>query len=580
MEKWLIADKVNYKNLEKNNFSSTVLLNNNFVFQHSFSKNAYYYDEKNKNGLFITGYFIHRLNSPLPDNSMRSLYEFIVNHKYNVNKLIKGIFTIIIIKHGNFYVYNDPLGLSKFFYTNLSNTTIISNKIEIVKHILNPAMSKESALQYYVFNYQLNGDTFYEGIKYSEPGTLAQLNNTGSVISKCYLDIVQHLSNHDKKLSKKETFGQAKDLWLRLMQQWQSLFNRNKLSITLTSGLDSRIILGSFLELDYNNYDAFTFGHKNSNDVYYAKQLAKKYKVQHKHLYPDNDFFINYEHKAKEVFNKGQSLVSIYRAHRLDAYKNVMQDSAAIFMGLAGSDLVRGIGYDGLIVTPIAFYAWQNHGIENFIKTNGLSNHLYNLGFDKLDYILDRTEQYDYISHPVKYLFKVIIPLHFGQDVLMNENMGYKTIVPFLDMDYLEFLSQTQYFGFEEYSDYKIYDYKKRAKGLYYSAKLVKSINTDLAGFTLGKGYTPNDILVSPIMTILKAFYFNKTQKSHFPPNFAYGEWYYNYLKGLIHDNNFEDVFLDDKFLKDYFSKILNKGGEFHFIDFTRAVNLLLANQL
>ncbi|MFW5793371.1 MAG: hypothetical protein ACOCWC_03735 [Bacteroidota bacterium] len=578
MEKWLITNI--YKNPEDTDFKNAVSLKNNFVFLHGFNQDAYYYDNNDNSGLFLSGYYIPRLNSSLADNSLKSLYKLIVDQGYEINDLIKGVFTVIIIRKGNFYVYNDPLGLSKFFYTNLADRAMISNKIRCIKRTLNPAMSKESALQYYVFNYQLNGDTFYEGIKYSEPGSLIQLNKTGNVALICYIDIIQYLSKQNKNLSKKETFGQAKDLWLRIMQQWKNLFNGNKLSITLTSGLDSRIILGCFLESDYNNFEAFTFGHKQSNDVHYAKLLAQRYNVPHKHLYPDQSFFNNYENKAREVFNKGQGLVSLYRAHRLDAYRNIMKDSSAIFMGLAGSDLVRGIGYDGLIVTPVAFHAWHNQEFENFFKNNRITDHLRELGFDKLDYILDRTKQYDYIRHPVKYLFKVVIPLHFGQDVLMNKHMGYKTIVPFLDIDYLEFLSHTGYFGFEDYTNYRLYDYKKRSRGLFYSAKLVKSINSDLSGFTLGKKYTPNDILKSRLLVLLKTYYYKKTKKKYFPPNFTYGEWFYDYLFKFLNNNNPQDVYLNHQYLKKQLAKTSKQGGEFQFIDFTRAVNLLLAKEL
>jgi hypothetical protein len=577
MESWLIGKQVDLYTHEKI-FHHKIPLKNSFVLLHNFESGSFYYDEKNRNALLIFGFFLPRLTFKTELRDIKSLFNALTINKNNIHSLIKGIFTIILIENGNFSIFNDPLGLSKYFYTKSDETPMLSNSIQIIKKTFNPQISNNATLQYFIFNYQLNGDTFFESIKYSEPATLIHLNSEGKLKKEIYFDIVSHLSHKQKKLSKKETFIKAENFWQEIIKQWQQLFEEKKVSLSLTAGLDSRIILGGFLKTAYKNFDTFTFGHPNSLDVHYAKKLAHEYKLKHKHLYSEHLFNETWADAAEKTYTAGQSLISVYRTHRFDAYSTLMADSCGIFMGLAGSDLVRGVGYDGLIVTPIAQHCWYHKNIESFFSNNDLIKHFANLGLKKYDYVLDRKDEYDYMFHPMKYLFKVIIPLHFGQDILMNQSMGWKTIVPFLDSDYLDFLNQTPYFSFDDYINYKIYNIKTRWHGLYYSARLSQTLNYELSEFTIGKGYSPNDIVKSQLLSTLKHYRFKRNKKTlNFEPNFSLSEWYWKYLRDYFDKNNLDEVGLNHGFLSNKLNQIHKWGGEYHFIDLTRAINIHLA---
>jgi len=577
MNHWLIYKSDNH--IKKDKYENQINLNSGYCFDFTLSSENYYYNDKIRSGVFVFGYYINRVNSVSGNIDLKYLFNLINNNFHILHKEIKGIFTIIIITNGDFSILNDPFGISKVFFND--DFKFFADRIQSIKVNVNNCISTNHILEYYVFNYMLNGNTFFDRIKYATPGYYFSLTKNGKIRSGIYFDILDYLSESSAKLNKKEVFNWATNLCIELITQLQKMLNHKKVSLTLTAGLDSRILLGSFIRTGYSNFDTFTFGHKDSLDVDYAIKLADEYNIKHKHIYPNDDFFAHFSMYARKVFEQGDTLVSIYRAHRFEAYNEVMSNSNAIVMGLAGSDLVRGYGYDGLIVSPIAFHCWNKKSIESYLMNPLVVKHLNSIGFGSIEYLLDNRTKYDYLSHNIKYLFKVVIPLHFSQDIVMNANKGWKTIVPFLDLDYIEFLRNNSYLQINDYTCFKRKDLKRRIKGLYYSADLSYNLSKEVSSFSTGKGYSPKDVARFPLWAFTKGYY-NKIIKKNknYVANFSYGEWFWNYLDNYFVNNNLDDVGLNHTFIHEEVKNIKRYGGEFHFLDFVKAINIHMASKI
>ncbi len=578
MNQWLLT-KTQFS--FANQFDRQIFLLAGYCLYFTLPTDLYFYDVERKSGIFVFGYYISRLNSNINYKNLYDLFLELSRDPRKSHKIIKGMYTIVLIQEGSFSVFNDPLGLSKFYYSLNKEDASFAGRIRYIIQIGDATLSKEQLLAYYVFNYSLNGNTFFNNIKYSTPGLIFFINENGAMKSEQYFDFLLNLSQPKDKIKKKSVFEYAPQLWLDIIKQWQEMLKRGRASLTLTAGLDSRIILGSFIKTGYSNYDTFTFGHPESLDVDYAKLIAKEYNIRHQHFYPEEDFFTNFAVHAKKVFENGDTLVSIYRAHRLMAYSRVMQNSDAIVMGLAGSDLVRGFGYDGLIVSPIAYHCLNKKSFESYFNDPKVVQHLQNLGFTSIEWLFDHKKDFDYLSHNLQYLFKVIIPLHFSQDILMNSNMEWKTVVPFLDLDYLEFLRQNPYFGIYDYNHFKSMDLIRRTRGLYYSAKLSHNLHKELSAFGIGKGISPNDIVISPAWAFTKG-YLNKISRrnKNYVVNFAYGEWFWQYLYDYFKEHNLDEIGMNQGFLLKKLNNIDKEGGELHFLDFVKALNIHMASEL
>jgi len=578
MNKWLLTNKpVSFAD----QFDSYIKLYDGYHLFFSLSEDKFFYDVEKKSGIFIFGYYTTRLDININYINLDRLFLKLINNPYKSHEIIKGIYTIVLIQKGRFFIFNDPLGISKFYYSLKAEYSVFSGRIKYVRQISETALSKNQILSYYIFNYCLNGNTFFNEIQYSIPGSISFIDENGLLKVDQYFDILLHMSEQKNKLSKEELFIYAPTLWLRIIAQWQGTLNNKKASLTLTAGLDSRVLLGSFMRTGYCNYDTFTFGRPESLDVVYSNKLAKEYDIPHKHLYPGEDFFTYFDNYAREVYEHGDTLVSIYRAHRLEAYNEVMNDANAIVMGLAGSDLVRGYGYDGLIVSPITYSCWNKKSFESYFNDPHIIHRYQNLGFNSFEYLLDRKSDFDYLSHNLRYLFKVVIPLHFSQDITLNSNKGYITLVPFLDLDYLEFLRKNPYFGIYNYHNFRIMDIIRRTRGLYYSSYLSHCIYKELSEFGIGKGISPKMIIKSPIWSLIKG-YLRKISKAdkHYVANFNYGEWFWKYLYRYIKMNNLDKTGLNKDFLLQELNKIDKKGGELHFLDFVKAINIHMATNL
>jgi hypothetical protein len=126
-----------------------------------------------------------------------------------------------------------------------------SDSIEPVKNRFHSGLAHDHLLEYYLFNYNLNGNTFFEGIGYSTPAACFSLRDNGHVSFHQYFDMISYLAQPVKKLSKNEVFKKAEDVWIKIIQQWLQFIKKGKVSLTLTAGLDSRIILGSFIKTAY-----------------------------------------------------------------------------------------------------------------------------------------------------------------------------------------------------------------------------------------------------------------------------------------------------------------------------------------
>jgi hypothetical protein len=579
MNNWLLVkDKENISKISS--FDNQIALNFGFVFSFTLAKDNYYYDDELRSGIFVFGYFARRLSKNEGKFDLKDLFHLLTKNPDNLNNEIKGIFTILIINNGNFSIINDPLGISKFFYTD--NLEMYAGRINFLKELTHPQLSKNHLLEYYVFNYCLNGHTFFQNIKYASPASICSLSTGGQVSCSAYFDIQNYLATGIPKLTKKEMYREAPEIWMKIIRQWQEILNGKKVSLTLTAGLDSRIILGSFLKSGYENFDTFTFGHERTSDVVFAKELAQKYSIPHRHLYPEEDFFDNFSYEAEKVFKAGDSLVSIFRAHRLDAYEKVMGFSSGIFMGMAGSDLVRGIGYDGLIISKIANYCWKNKSLFDFFDNDEIRSRFSKLGFNSFDYLKDNNDKYNYISHPLLYIFNVIIPLHFSQDITLSSNNDLKTYLPFLDFDYLDFLRETGFINVKEFGSFEVMNNKRRVRGLRHSAKLAWSLNSDLAKFTLGKGYSADDLANYELWAYAKGIYWKLfiKKKKKYLANLPYEQWFWNYLNTYFTSNNISDTGINANYLAQRLKTVSKSGGELHFLDFAKAVNIHLSTKL
>lgn len=329
----------------------------------------YYWDENNKEGVFIIGYILPvlSLNTKVTPLLLLNSYKQAKEESF-LN--YKGNFTLIIVLKNEIVLVSDTFGISKFFY----NNEIASNNLWIFKDYSDISVSLEAMYLYSIFNYWIKDYTLFKNISKSEGGYYYLVNS--DIIKKQYFSISSFLRNREIKYTKKSTFKYAPELWTEVLNQYLKGFHNNRISQTLTAGLDSRMILAGFRKLNFTP-ETFTFGNIDSMDVHFAKIIASELNLRHYHYYPDSNFYENFKSIADEVIDIDHGLSTLFRAHRLDAYKKLSNISEVVFFGFIGSEIIRGGVYpDGLIYPNFVLDFWlgKKISVEGIIRNNFLKN--------------------------------------------------------------------------------------------------------------------------------------------------------------------------------------------------------------
>jgi len=570
MYKWLILPN----HMKRGNNLKILIKSKYYQFYSNIDRQSYYLE--NDKGLFIFGYIL-----PVLGNSDQNVTPKNLLTKYEKSgkcfiRDYKGIFTLVIYYKGRFEFFTDRFGVSKFFYSGKNNMFIASNDLKLLSEFHKKQISKINILEYFVFNYFVNGHTLYKEIRYTLGGINYTLNS--KLEKRSYFKITNFLEDRDIKYqTKKDTYKKAAEIWDSIINQYLKFFSDKKISLTLTSGLDSRMILAALKKNNYLPF-TFTFGHKDSMDVIGAKNLAKEINLEHTNLYPDKDFFTNYSNKVLDTLIKGNSLTTLYRAHRLDAYSKIKDKTQAIFFGFIGSEIIRGLYPDGLLIPKLVSELWLNEKLDvKQLIIDHLSRYCMDVSPEDITRLIKRISKYRFIKFADQYLFKVIIPLHFAQDIMLLEDMNISSLCPYWDIDFLNYIKNTQFFiSNSRQKDFAKLGHFKRRKQPMFSSNIITLIDKNCALASLGKGYSPKDYANHQYYSYFKFLMFKLSQKIKGPyaPNFSYGDWFFDFLKVGIEKNDLGFLNLDSKNILKKINEINRPSDEYSLLPFTQLLNI------
>lgn len=543
-------------------------LNENKVYKSYVSHNK-------KEGLFIFGYILPRLQYEYSQHiALELLNEIKIGNESYLNNF-KGNFLIICFYDNKLLLFNDQLGINKYFFYQVDDVFLASDKLVFISKNIPLKISKINIVKYYLFNYFIDGITIYENCHYSKPGTCYKVNDTYKMSE--YFSINEFIDERKIKYTTKESISIGADLWKKIINQYIEYFKDKNISQTLTAGIDSRLILAGF-RANHFYPDTFTFGKKDSLDVKHAEKIAKKLKSKHYHLYPEEEFFCNYHKKAKEVISLSSGMSTLYRAHRLDAYRKMKNIYGVLFFGFIGSEIVRGLYPDGLTVPKIVTDYWIDStiNINKYYPKHWIQ--LTNAEFLKIE---AEIKDYDFVQRPDLFLFKCMIPLHFAQDIALNESLGMYSVAPYWDLDFLEFQKHTPFFtDNKRKEEFAKKGHFSRRNGPFYSANMLYELDKENARMSLGKGYSPADYSCSMYYAAIKFAFFKLFFKKRYKiPNFNYEKWFKNYLNEFITCNKIDFVNIDvEKTVKTIQS--LEGSSESDYLDFVKLINIQLIDEL
>lgn len=207
------------------------------------------------------------------------LHWLIYKGKEGITKL-NGMFAFIFVDFikSEFLIARDPLGIKPLFVYQSDNKLILSSEIQgiLASGLVSKQLNNKAIPHYLSYKYALRPSTFFTGIEEVMPGSIWQVDTSGTVIKSSIPDEDNSSSQDIKQL-----------LIDAVVQQYSE---PNNTGVMLSGGVDSTLLLAILnKELGYRNIPVFSVATKGKNkfatqDGAFAQKAAKLYQAEYNEI--------------------------------------------------------------------------------------------------------------------------------------------------------------------------------------------------------------------------------------------------------------------------------------------------------
>ena len=192
-----------------------------------------------------------------------------INFFKNPNKeAITGQYLIIKWNNGEIRFSNDFFGLNSIYFYKKQNVIYFSTRLDYLCRIIESPKINFSAFagRWVLFN-QLSDEAIIEDVIKLPPNS--EINLSENKIIKKTRDVIEKLDNNFNYF---KTLDEHCNIVLP---------DSHKISLGLSGGLDSRVLLDRYLNMN-KDFTIHSFGDENNKDVVIAHQIANNIKIKHR----------------------------------------------------------------------------------------------------------------------------------------------------------------------------------------------------------------------------------------------------------------------------------------------------------
>ena len=259
--------------------------------------------------------------------------------KYEINfvKSLNGSFVFVIydLKRNKIIIVNDRYGLRPLYYTINNGKLLFASEVKAILHdkTFKKELNNETIADFFAFGGFLGNKTFFDGVYVLPPASIF-------IYDRHKLSIRQYWDfNYEPDYTKSEDefvnelvkiFKKAVEIRMKGNYHY---------GVSLSGGLDSRVLVGAINETKRKDILAFSFGPIDSDEVKIAKKTAKKAGTKFKAIEITPEMIIN--NAEREIFySDGMDYIGV--SFIPPVYKVIKNDKIDIvFDGLA-FDLILG----------------------------------------------------------------------------------------------------------------------------------------------------------------------------------------------------------------------------------------------
>ncbi len=335
------------------------------------------------------------------------------------------------------------------------------------------------------------------------------------------------LSNEPSKYELKDI---SNVLFSIVTEQLQD-FKDSEISLTLTGGMDSRIILASLLKAGVKP-NCLTFGNSQSIDVVLSKNIADNLGLPFHNscqVTPEKDWYYKW---VVETIKYDGGNAHLHRAHRTAAiseHRDIYHPKI-LFTGHMGGEGLRGLSYNNYLASH--FFEWVNEGKMPAKEAASIILDEYFLNTDEINFkdLINKVMQfpwmkYDRMINKLFFLFDLDAKIHHAQDIRLYQNFVSRVVPVFLQKKYLETVFRSPYHFLARRNGIL-----SRLQNPHIYCKIIEELYPELLNYPFANGFTPKEYLKGFLYYVPLKLYRDNTQKHKYPPTFSYGKWYKDFV--------------------------------------------------
>lgn len=486
-------------------------------------------------------------------------------------KYLNGNFTLIRFDNDSFMIYGDHFGINKYFYWISGDEFVISDDLKTIVQTVDAKPSQANMAIYALTYHFIGSRTLFENVYYNRPAEVIEFKGGTLKFSQYWHADSLLIDDH------KTNINDISDVLQYTVKESLRYTKGERISLSLTAGVDSRLLLSALLKQNINIH-TYTYGNPQSIDCKTASQLAvflDLVHVIHDIRFSKESFY----ESVLQIIRDGHSLCSLHRAHRYEAIKNEAAFADVMYLGTMGGEFIKGSNHDDYIISNFVYAFSQNQTIDILKKYLCLKG--IRIEAVDCDALMDFFCQQNWCKYPELTDFYALVEiaagLHHAQNNMLFQKYFKAVVTPFLDIDYLKVLFQSDYHFITKKQHAS--RFRRRLENHCFAADLQSILNNSLIEIPYNSGFKAKEYRINPIYAAFRARLRKHFWK--FPPNFPLGNWMYefvlNELSAISCNNSLvNDVFEIPELLQNLTTKDRNIDTETQWLKYTTPVQMNL----